>query len=859
MKNHQMKTDANYHVTLLQKYIQTKSGLRSVSPGDCKKISLDIEEVTGKMISETTLKRFYGFARQEFKFSKYTLNTLCEYAGFDGWKQFRQTVSNKEDQLSRHTLWEEFRQKARIVTHITHKTLNNLTTIPFEFTVSRSSIETDFEFFLKSDCQLFCLIGNPGMGKTVQMLHLVEKFFLKEEAPYSNSIIWFLKRELHKELLSYNIDLAQSMDEQFSIGKKLDFLEYFHQHPHQVRGKLVLMLDGFDEYIYDSKQLYPVFQKVKDILSYSKGASWLKIVFSFRPSTWQFLQKELHQSEYLQKTWFSGLFYKKEINSNLLPLEKKDVARVIKAIHAKNHIPLIENERLYSLLSYPYYINLYYQLLKDDERRAMKSNTLYFELIASFMFKKIHHSRNGIKMMQLLNKMVEIKDFGKSDNPIEKGVLLNGDNTVAEAYEELINEGFIQEVSSNKKFDYSFYIGFVQEPLYIWVIAQALIKRAPHSSAVKLIQEVLEGYFDDEKRKMLIKCILWHKINENTIDINQVVFYSKLSSSERWELLKFVGDLLEDNFIFIEGKQRKKFIKKSNEFIISHLVELNSLDKSYDEVLKILIKYAINPVDKINLLCFLATLAILRMDKQALEEALFYLQKEDQEVLASHYPVHPLQGFKFIFKYYTKGYRDQNIRATLNNFIENMSVLPKDRLPNTEELISYQLGIFILTLCGCHREVIVLTDRIKNMYPYIFSKGSCNGMVGFILFRQAFAYLRNNRKSEAENIVSQLENYSHGSFENDSHFIQLLEILKGEIAMAEGNNEVACKYFLNSYQKCRQKKFTMFQIYTALPLIMVYKQQNNFKEILKVLQDLRKSTHHVEFPVEKVLLMKLLD
>ncbi len=854
-------TKTNY-ATILQKYIQTKSGLKSISPGDCKQISFYIKEVTGKMISETTLKRFYGFAQQDFKFSRYTLNTLCEYVGFDGWKQFHQTVSNKEDHLSKHTLWEEFRQKALIVTHITHTTLNNLTTIPFEFTVSRSSIETDFELFLKSDCQLFCLIGNPGMGKTVQMLHLVEKFFLHEKAPYRDSIIWFLKKEAHKELLSYDIDLAQSLGEQFRIGKKLDFLEYFHQHPHEVKGKLVLMLDGFDEGGYDSRQLFHVFQKVKDILSYSKGTSWLKIVFSFRPSTWRSLQKELHQSEYLQETWFSGLFYNKETNSNLLPLEKKDALNVIKSIHIKNHISFIENKKLYALLSHPNYINLYYQLLKNDEGRVMKSNTLYFELVASFIYKKIHHSRNGVRMMQLLNKMVEIKDFGRSDNAIEKGLLLKDNNDFAEAYEELINEGFIQEITSSKKFDYNFYVEFVQEPLYVWMIARALIKRAPCSSTIELIQEVLEKYVDHEKRKLLIKCILWHKINENAlgIDVNQIVFYDKLSASERWELIEFVCDMLEDSLIFLEGVQRKTFIKKSNEFIIGYLVELNSLDRSHDETLKTLLKYAVSSVDRINLLCLMATLAILRMDKQALEKALSLLQKEDQEVLASRYPVHPFKGFNFIFRYYSEGCYDQRVLTRLSGLIENMPALSKGRLPNTEELISYQLGVFILTLSGNHREVIVFIDKIKNMHPYLFSKGFCMGVVRFMLFRQAFAYLRNNMKPQAKRIQSQLENCRYISFENkDSHSVQLMEILKGEVAMAEGDDELACKYFLKAYRNCRQKKFIMLQIYAALPLIKIYKQQNNLKEILEILENIRKTTRHIGFPVEKVILVKFLD
>lgn len=73
----------------LKTEILRKAGLTRISPGDCKNLSEDIYRSLRKTISTTTLKRFFGFASLNFHFSKYTLDTLAEYASDnDGMNDF---------------------------------------------------------------------------------------------------------------------------------------------------------------------------------------------------------------------------------------------------------------------------------------------------------------------------------------------------------------------------------------------------------------------------------------------------------------------------------------------------------------------------------------------------------------------------------------------------------------------------------------------------------------------------------------------------------------------------------------------------------------------------------------------------
>lgn len=63
--------------------LKVRTGIEFPAPSDCKRIVEDIFETTGKKISETTLKRFFGFATSRHKLSKYTLSALKEYAESD--------------------------------------------------------------------------------------------------------------------------------------------------------------------------------------------------------------------------------------------------------------------------------------------------------------------------------------------------------------------------------------------------------------------------------------------------------------------------------------------------------------------------------------------------------------------------------------------------------------------------------------------------------------------------------------------------------------------------------------------------------------------------------------------------------
>ncbi|HMI02941.1 MAG TPA: hypothetical protein VK541_10695 [Pedobacter sp.] len=63
----------------LKHKVKSKAGIDHLIASDCKRIANDIFETTQKRVSETTLKRFFGFASLKYALSGYTLSVLTAY------------------------------------------------------------------------------------------------------------------------------------------------------------------------------------------------------------------------------------------------------------------------------------------------------------------------------------------------------------------------------------------------------------------------------------------------------------------------------------------------------------------------------------------------------------------------------------------------------------------------------------------------------------------------------------------------------------------------------------------------------------------------------------------------------------
>ena len=73
----------------LQKQVLAKCGIPIIDINDCSNISIQIFEQNRNYISETTIKRFFGFPSNTGQFSPFVMDSISQFIGFTNWQEFQ--------------------------------------------------------------------------------------------------------------------------------------------------------------------------------------------------------------------------------------------------------------------------------------------------------------------------------------------------------------------------------------------------------------------------------------------------------------------------------------------------------------------------------------------------------------------------------------------------------------------------------------------------------------------------------------------------------------------------------------------------------------------------------------------------
>ncbi|RZK89244.1 MAG: hypothetical protein EOO98_10910, partial [Pedobacter sp.] len=121
--------NTNELLSQLRKFVLIKSGLRNIDPAHCKTISELIFKETKNYVSETTVKRFFGFAQTLHKFSLFTLNSLSQYVGFSDWESFCKEKENETTDVD--DVWQNLKIRTQAITETSLISKKNSSGIPF--------------------------------------------------------------------------------------------------------------------------------------------------------------------------------------------------------------------------------------------------------------------------------------------------------------------------------------------------------------------------------------------------------------------------------------------------------------------------------------------------------------------------------------------------------------------------------------------------------------------------------------------------------------------------------------------------------------------------------------------------------
>ncbi|MGV3767463.1 MAG: hypothetical protein ACO1NW_15110 [Chitinophagaceae bacterium] len=346
-------------------------GKEHIQPSDCKLLSNEIVRKTGNLVSETTLKRLFGFAKRNFNFSLYTLDTLALYSGHKHWDNFysaKRPPASPDD-----AAWEALRKHALQHSYYTLRTIQHASGIPFQQTAVRRAFLQYIDKFLKSGKKIAPIVAPSGFGKSIALAQCVLRKWLGENAAFPEDICCMLNAD---QLASIN-QSKSTLNDWFShvLAQENKFQpEAARKHS----GKLIIVIDGFDERTFPPEKLRTIGSALMNFIHAHAGFDWIRIIVALRPSAWE----SIFQS-FMSDTVRRNLIFldhtqpESDYLNHTLPLDPRDIRQTLLAQGCTREEVACIPPQVLKFLSFPRYFDLYCQLYKETGMLPRNKRALY--------------------------------------------------------------------------------------------------------------------------------------------------------------------------------------------------------------------------------------------------------------------------------------------------------------------------------------------------------------------------------------------------------------------------------------------------------------------------------------------------
>ncbi|WP_288884093.1 hypothetical protein [Pedobacter panaciterrae] len=704
--------DETFILNELKSLILSKTGIRTITPADCKRISIEISKTLNKNVSETTIKRLFGFAMVKHNFSKFTLTTLSEYVN-EEYAEIGNSSLNLSKQTSLRT-WKEIHDKATKVTDFTLKSVRNRSGMPYELTIGRKFAEHDFEDFFKNNYSFTCFISQPGYGRTILLSHLAEKFLTSDLPEYKDSTLLFITAYsfFNKDHISPNFE--DQLKLQLGIHPKDSLVSYIKQNYNASGGKFVIFLDGFSELVVKADLKKQLFESIINFICNIEDNECIKLVMSMRSTTWIKFYDRIRHSAYLKTKWFPGNYFNVNDVSNVPPLTEKEVDLILTKINKID--PKGINSKLKAQLKFPFHIQLYYQLKEEDPYFNYSTNITFYELISRFIQDKIYRSNYYTEKILFLKKIIQLTDYGKKGNSVPKDDLISELSAFKNAYMELLSEGILMEEKSQQEFHPREYVRFIHPHIFEYFLFIELLEKFHLKVDSSFFDYIKEEYKHTNARFQLLQWTIRFIIRIGDFKSLTNIFNLELNNYEKNYLILFIAENLE-----YRNKYSPETIKllrehQLHDIIIKELINFDFIDSCYKEAITVLIKVVDTNENLLVYHSLLAFFDILSLDTKLIKERIEILAqfKSAKWLIAPHNIISMIHA-KIM------GVSSSQEELTFND-IEALILMQDPNDVSPQQAISYLLIIILDQLFEENASTQHLINAISTQHAKALSK-----------------------------------------------------------------------------------------------------------------------------------------
>ncbi|MCD0486659.1 hypothetical protein LPB86_00345 [Pedobacter sp. MC2016-14] len=704
--------DEIFKINELKSLILSKLDIRAITPGDCKRISIEITKTLNKTVSETTIKRLFGFAVAKHNFSRFTLTTLFEYV--DQVHLMEPVTAEYNKALIVNTPRKEIHTAATKITEYTLKGIRNRSGLPYDLTIGRKFAEHDFQFFYNSNFRFTSFIAQPGYGKTTLLSHLVESTFLADDSPYKNSTVFFSNiYNLITEDRPFNLE--ERLKEQLGIPAKENMLQYVDLYYKPAGAKLIIILDGFGEVILKREIKEQIFDSIINFICALEDTENIKVVMSMRCTTWIRFYERMRHSSYLKSVWFRGNYFNMNDVSNVPPLTAKEVDQIV------SRMPILDgkeiNQKLKAQLKFPFHIQLYYQLNEEDPNFNYYTNLSFYELISRFIQEKIYRSNYYTEKILFLKKIILLTAYGDKGSSVLKSELINELSAFTNAYMELLADGILMEEKRFENAHPQEVVRFVHPHIFEYFLFIEILEKFNLNIGTSVFDYIKKEYANNQVYFIILQWAIRFLIKIGDFKMLTSVFTLGLNTYEKNYLMLFTAENLK--YRINTHSDTYELIKEHrlHESIIKELTSFDLIDNCYKEAIAALLEIADTDESALVYQSILAIPDILSLNRDKILERIEQLAK--YRTLSKDWIVDPFVAIEVIYQKITDTSITANEAASNIIHLKGLDLSPVIPL-KTKDAISYILALAVNLFYGTQQKAVKIIETMGARHPQIF-------------------------------------------------------------------------------------------------------------------------------------------
>lgn len=444
------------------------------SARDCNRLSEIIAIQTGRKISPTTLRRFFGLLPSKTSFSKYNLNTLAIFAGSISFEDFSKKF--RENSTPLYSRFDEITENLRQITNYTLTSISRKSLSDFKNTIQRKQVNEKLNSFIDSNYIIYPMIAPGGYGKSTSLAHWIIsgndkdlRFFCPASIFYSMAF----PVEKTQKPFPLQIDISDNV-----------FNQFLNNTPYKDR-KLILVLDALDEISTEPEKLIDLVNYIFDIAAKYADKGLIKIIFSIRENAWHnYLDKIF--SKFRTTRWFEDYNLMLESGfTNLEPLSNSEIKEITSKYNSHNESKFILEYIPWNILEtirIPINLHFVIELFREGKSPEKISQA---EITREFIKEFVFQGKYAEQKKDLIWTIIKLRENSGdklfiNKNEIKKRypIHLKRETAYYQAYNDLLHFGIISEEREENRYGiFLTKVGFKHQNLFYYLFSLYLIRK----------------------------------------------------------------------------------------------------------------------------------------------------------------------------------------------------------------------------------------------------------------------------------------------------------------------------------------------------------------------------------------------